>query len=312
MSPALTYDYHLCRSRLSGRSPGNAALDVELPGETRQITLPGATVRINLTGSGARTVLLCPDPPHVLESYAPVIRAISSRFRVITFEAPGFGYSRPLRSYDFSVNQLAAIIGGVLDATDTKQVLSAVPCGHGYGALLFARNHPERVAGLVSIQTPEFGEYLNWVERVDPAGEIRQPLEGQRYVARNLQQIGRSWLRIAENDRELQAQYIETSAHHLHGGACYCLASALQKFAQTDNPFRDWRLDVPAAILWGASDKTYRRVPGNTFQEYLPQTSAENAASDNEISVIPKIGHFPEMTRPDLLLGLLQHVSSLA
>ncbi|MEQ9363985.1 MAG: alpha/beta hydrolase, partial [Leptospirales bacterium] len=236
------YDYHLCRLRLgSGPLAGGSKKSRfgELPGETRRVALPGGDIRVNLTGSGAQTVLLSPDPPHVLETYAPVIRAVAARFRVIAFESPGFGYSRPTRRYDFSLDSLAGVIEGVLDATETRRVLSAVPCGNGFGALRFAQLNPDRVAGIVSVQTPEFGEYLNWVDRVDPGGAIRAPLNGQRHVARKLQEVSRNWLRVAENDRALQAEYIEASARHLRDGACYCLASALQKFVATEDPFRD-------------------------------------------------------------------------
>ncbi|MCR9141656.1 MAG: alpha/beta hydrolase [bacterium] len=306
MSQTYSYDYHLCRFR--GGEPGKAPAPAfgPLPGETRMIDLPGARVRANLAGSGKHTVLLSPDPPHVLESYAPVIRTLADRFRVLTFESPGFGYSRPTRRYDFSLEALADIIAGVMDASETPRVISAVPCGNGFGALRFARLHPDRIEALLSVQTPEFGEYLKWIERVDPTGEIRVPLKGQRHLARNVQEVSRGWLRIAENDRAQQALYIEESAGHLHNGACYCLASALQQFVATENPFHDWRLDRPTAILWGGSDKTYRHAPHFSFAAYAPTDREARTVA------IPGVGHFPEMSRPDLLLELLAELAAAA
>lgn len=305
MTPAHLYDYHLCRLRLhrerSGATPG-----IEMPGEIRDIALPGGRIRVNLAGAGPQTVLLCPDPPHVLESYAPLIRTLAARFRVLSFETPGFGYSRPARDYDYSLDALAGVIGGVLDASETQRVFSAVPCGNGFGALRFAQLHPGRVAGLISIQTPDFGEYQSWIERVDPDGRLRTPLSGQRQTARDLQTVSRNWLRVAENDRTVQAGYIESCAGHLDNGACYCLASALQKFVATDDPFRDWRLDAPAAVLWGAADKTYRRRPAFSFESYLSETPADRTLA------VPKVGHFPEMSRPDLLLQLVESLVAVA
>lgn len=325
MTRAHTYDYHLCRLRLTGAD--GLPAPIEVPGTTRRIALPHATVRVNLAGSGSHTILLTPDPPHTLEMYAGVIRTLSARFRVITFELPGFGFSRPARTYGFQLSDTVQVMRDLLDAMDSPRVVLAMPCGAGYAALRFAQLYGDRVTGLVSVQTPEFREYHQWIQRVDANGELRRPLDGQRHLARDAETISRNWLRMAENDRPTQANYIEQNARNIHAGSCFCLASALQGLADSENYFADWKLHVPAAVLWGAGDKTYRHTQSFTFQMYLPSQSRAvvNAGpterpehhehhthlatqEDPRMIALPKVGHFPEMSRPDLLLQLVESV----
>ncbi len=304
MESALKYDYHLCRTRIGQKEPREG-----LPGKTDFIRIPAGRVRVNVTGRGKQSIVLCPDPPHTLEMYGPVIQALAERFRVITFELPGFGYSRPARDYGFDLEDTVGVLRDVLAATETERVITAMPCGSGYTALRFAQMHPERVLGLVCVQTPAFPEYRRWIGRVDPKGDLCKPLDGQRLLAAGASDVSRGWLRMAENDRQVQAGYIEQNARNLENGACFCLASGLQGFLRAQDHFQDWRLQVPSAILWGAGDKTYRRTQSFTFAEYLNEDEAKD---ESRLVELKKVGHFPEMTRPDLLLNLAEKVSAQA
>lgn len=43
-------------------------------------------------------------------------------------------------------------------------------------------------------------------------------------------------------------------------GACFCLASALQKLFYTVDKFPSIRLTQPTLVLWGNLDKTHRKT----------------------------------------------------
>lgn len=305
----LRFDYELCQQRLAG-DPGLATLPA-----ARMVAVHGHRLRVQVAGpEQAPPVLLCPDPPHTLESYAEVIAAVCAEFRVIAFESPGFGYSQPAERFRFSLNETADLIAGLLESCGipaNRQIVPALPCGSGFAALRFAERYPGQVRGLVAVQTPDFAEYQAWIERVDPDQKLRTPHTGQQHNLAELEAITRGWLRIAENDRQQQSAYTEACLHHQSQGACYCLASALQGLVREtaqnadEPPFAELRLDIPTAILWGAADKTYRRINREPFlfARYIRESADEQRA-------LAGVGHFPEMTRPDQLVELLRAVST--
>ncbi len=84
--------------------------------------------------------------------YDTQIRALSRTYRVIAPDLPGFGKS-PLNREDVTMDTYADVLATMLDALDVeKTVLAGLSMG-GYIAFAFWRRHPERVQGLVLLNT---------------------------------------------------------------------------------------------------------------------------------------------------------------
>lgn len=114
-----------------------------------QATIGDRRVGYDSQGVGV-PLLLMHAFPLSREMYAEQAEALAKTARVVTFDAPGVGNSEP---GEISINGLADLAVGLLDAMQIKTaVVGGVSMG-GYGAMAFARRYPDRLRGLVLADT---------------------------------------------------------------------------------------------------------------------------------------------------------------
>src|SRR5690348_12324795 len=68
------------------------------------VDLPRAAIRVRIAGRGRPTIAIVPDPPNVIEHYDRLIDLLAPDFRVVCFEAPGFGFSTAKPDFDFALD----------------------------------------------------------------------------------------------------------------------------------------------------------------------------------------------------------------
>jgi pimeloyl-ACP methyl ester carboxylesterase len=273
----------------------------DVPGfDTRLLVTPVGRLRAVVAGpKRGDTIVFSMDPPISLEHEAPTIALLAREHRVVAFEAPGFGFSKVSPSFSFSLEDFAASFAHVMDATDTGSAILCSPCFNNLPALGFALDHPSRVRGFVGIQAPSWTDATKWAKRMDPARLLMTPVLGQLLTWAFSRPLQEAWLRIAEPDVESRARHVAT-ARTLHDrGALYCLASGVQATKRSD-PFAGKKLDGPAALVWGAADKSHKPTAPDSFAQYLVNP---------KIAVAQSAGHFPELTAPDLLVEAVAHVA---
>ena len=100
-------------------------------------------------------VLLCHGFPELAYSWRNQMAPLAEAgFRAVAIDLPGYGRSdKPDVRYD--VVWLCACLAGVIEALGAER---AVVTGHDWGGLLawpLARMHPERVAGVIGVNTPD-------------------------------------------------------------------------------------------------------------------------------------------------------------
>jgi hypothetical protein len=88
--------------RLHWRRPSKAE-QAGWPAGTRLLDLPNAVIRVRVAGGGARTIMLTPDAPVMLEHYGPLIELLAPHARVVCFEFPGCGFSYPRFGFAFTL-----------------------------------------------------------------------------------------------------------------------------------------------------------------------------------------------------------------
>ncbi len=121
-----------------------------LPGRT--LDVGGYGLHVTERGSGAPTVVILHGAGDGADSWAPVVRALAERTRVLVYDRPGMGASDPGPAPDAegSVRELYTLLERA--GVDGPCVL----VGHSIGgvlARLFALRHPERVAGIVFVDS---------------------------------------------------------------------------------------------------------------------------------------------------------------
>ncbi|MCP4752108.1 MAG: alpha/beta hydrolase, partial [Proteobacteria bacterium] len=127
---------------------------VDLP-EHRFVETNGVKMAVYEQGEGF-PVVLCHGFPELAYSWRYQLPAfVGTGFRAIAPDQRGYGLTEgPHGTEDTDIHQLCADLIGLLDALDIEK---AVFCGHDWGGIIvwiMPQLHPERVAGVIGLNTP--------------------------------------------------------------------------------------------------------------------------------------------------------------
>ena len=251
--------------------------------ELRRLQAGGHSVAYRTAGEGPPLVLLhgflCDS-----RVWRQQLTALSDRFRVIAWDAPGAGSSwdPPL---EFGITDWARCLAEFLTAFGVGR---AHLLGLSWGGLLaqeFYRLYPERIQRLVLADT-----YAGW----------KGSLPGEacdKRLARCLQEstlasdeFVRRWVPnefFAQPVPEALVQEMSRVIADFHPQAFRLMAKSL---AEADTTSLLPKIDVPTLLLWGEGD---RRSPLSIAAEF------HRAIPHSELAIIRGAGHVSNMERPD-------------
>ncbi len=112
--------------------------------EDREIAVRGTKIRYRDSGGTGPAVLLTHGIGLMLEIWEPTVAALAGRYRVISWDLPGFGRSE-VREQPYSVPFFGDFTAAFLDALGIGKVHAV---GHSMGGavtLAFARKYPSRL-----------------------------------------------------------------------------------------------------------------------------------------------------------------------
>jgi pimeloyl-ACP methyl ester carboxylesterase len=247
-----------------------------------RIELNGVTLEVEDHGEGVPVVLLHGFPLSS-EMWIPIRTAVEQAARLITPDLRGFGGSdRP--HGDYAMETLA---DDVLRLADRLKLERFVLGGHsmgGYVALRLAAASPERLGGLILIDTRASAD--------TPDGKVRRAIAIEKVrrgeAAAFLGEFVPSLLGESTRQRaprlagELRAIAAEVPDHVLVG----CLAGMRDRPDSTDVLTR---LDVPALVIVGQEDAIAPPEVAHTMAAALPRA---------RLALIPLAGHTPSVERP--------------
>ncbi|MFI9637199.1 alpha/beta hydrolase [Nocardia sp. NPDC051929] len=254
-------------------------------------------------GAGVAVVLLHGGGPGASgrSNYSRNIEALARRFRVIVPDMPGYGRSTKRIDQSDPFGDLAAAVGGLLDALDID---SAHLIGNSYGgaaALRLAMDRPEKVRKLILMGPGGVG-----TTRALPTKGLQSLLS---YYGGD----GPSRAKLAEFIREYLV--------HDAGGVTEEIIddryrASLDPDVLADPPLRRpsgpsalrtlWRMDFtrdarlpgvrnPTLVIWGAEDKVNRPDGGRMLAERMPNCDLYLAA---------ETGHWVQWERAELFNAL--------
>lgn len=97
------------------------------------------------------------------------------------------------------------------------------------------------------------------------------------------------WLDAAVGNREKLSEFVETTDVAFAHGACFCLASAFQRYlTDTEQPLAV--INQPSLVIWGEADRTHRNTDKSSTRLYCPHAKEVRFAC---------AGHFPELEEPE-------------
>ncbi|MCP2288957.1 alpha/beta fold hydrolase [Nocardia amikacinitolerans] len=254
-------------------------------------------------GAGPAVVLLHGGGPGAsgLSNYSRNIEALAGRFRIIVPDMPGYGRSTKRIDQSDPFGDLAASVGGLLDALDLP---SAHLVGNSYGgaaALRLAMDRPEKVGRLIlmgpggvgttrALPTKGLQSLLSYYGGDGPSREklatfvrdhlvydasaITEELIDERYRA------------------SLDPDVVANPPLRRPSGPL-----ALRTVWRMDftRDARLGRVNHPTLVIWGAEDQVNRPDGGRMLADRMPNCDLFLAA---------KTGHWVQWERADLFNGL--------
>ena len=255
---------------------------------------PAGPIRIRDSGGQSPSVVFACDGPNVLEHYDAVFELLSPSYRLICLELPGFGFSWPNSSFDFSLQQYVNITAHAILKLCAWPATLMFPCAWSYVAFQLATEQPSLVDRLIVSQCPHWEEEMSWSRYIDTNGLIGTPVIGQLFLAVAPQTLSDRWYKNALPPGRPTNDFAEPARKVLSSGGIFCLASLTQAWAHVRNP--SFKVTQPAVVMWGGADRTHRRSNPNSVLEYLER---------GKIMVFSEAGHFPELEDPERLKSLL-------
>jgi|SRR5579862_1972327 len=165
----------------------------------------GVRIHYQQIGEGPDLVLIHGLTGNLAVWHLKIIPMISNRFRTLTYDLRGHGYSDVSPS-GYSADQMASDLLELLDALEIER---PAVVGHSYGAdigLYFAYHHPERISELIAIEAAlpamihlrSRNEWEGWDYWCDVLERSGQPVPPERrtdvdYLLRASLEMPKKW-----------------------------------------------------------------------------------------------------------------------
>ena len=232
--------------------------------------------------------------PNVIEHYAGIMERLSPSVRVVCFDMPGFGFSRPRSDYRHSLDQGARAVLGVLDALQVRRATLAFSCANGLYAMRAARLFPERIAGLFFSQTPSLIAMQDWATRVIPV-PLRVPVLGQATAWWMRRHMANRWYALALPRATAREPFCAPARDALRAGGCFSLAGVVQGLT-SESQAKLEGVRAPCMMFWGEQDRTHVKTAASSLRACV---------ADARILRFDGIGHFPDLEQPERFTELL-------
>ncbi|MFU8834931.1 alpha/beta fold hydrolase [Roseovarius autotrophicus] len=215
------------------------------------------------------------------------IDRFADHFDVIAPDLPGFAGSAALPPAD-RIAQFAAAVVALLDELGVGRFTLL---GHSMGGMIvqdLAATHPDRIARLILYGTGPLGLMPDRFEPLDTSRE-RVRCDG---VAQTIRRIGATWFRAGAAARGFDV-VAQLGAQASEGAAL----AGLDAMSHWDGRGTLPRLTMPALVLWGDGDRSYRWPQVEALWQGLP---------DAELAVIPGTAHAVHLEKPALFHAMLE------
>jgi pimeloyl-ACP methyl ester carboxylesterase len=210
---------------------------------------------------------------------------LGEHFRVIAWDAPGYGGSQPLPGEAPGAEDYARALARLLDALGIDRAIIATNSWGTPTGVVFARLHPQRVRALVL-----GGPAAGWGSAPKAERDRRAAARIERVAAlgvRKMREDDAADL-VAPGTRAQVLEWIK-GAEGLNANG---YAQAARMLAQVDVPREIAAVACPVRIVSGELD---RRTP--------PESNAKRiaaAAPDARLQTVPNCGHLPHLEHPDV------------
>jgi pimeloyl-ACP methyl ester carboxylesterase len=250
----------------------------------------GVRVHYQEKGSGPALVLIHGNNSSAY-TWKDVFDTLAGEFRVVALDMKGFGFTAKPAGGDYRVEAQAALVVGLMDELKIERAVLVGSSLGGGVALAAAIDYPERVGGLVLVDSAAFTDprgaslapsYVNW------------PYVGAAVTALALTSDGlvRDGLRKSFHDQSkvtderVAAYYLPLTTRA--GQRAARLVRQQRHMARVEQLLG--KVTQPALLIWGAEDRLILLEEGRRLRAALP---------DARLVVFESCGHLPQEEMPE-------------
>ena len=271
--------------------------------DMKYLDLHGEQVAYLDEGDG-EVILLLHGMAGSSQTWRPVIRPLSRKYRVVAPDLPGHGNSTKPRS-DYSLGAFAAMLR---DLCDELGITGATVVGHSLGggiAMQFSYQHPDYCRRLILIDSGGLGPDVGLTLRMlsAPGAELIMPIIAPRPVLNAGERVW-SWLHkmgmSAPRGEEIWRSYSSLADAPTRQAFLRTLRSVVDYRGQSVSALSklDTKKDLPIMAIWGDQDTI---IPvGHAY-------AVQQARPDLRLEVLPGVGHFPQAERPAEVAELIDN-----
>ena len=257
-----------------------AALEEIYKGDYR--TIDGVRLRLRDTGpSDAQAIVMLHGFGASLETWEDWAKALSTRYRVVRFDLPGFGLTGPDSTGDYTDARTMKILHELMDQLDVDR---ASLIGNSLGGRIawnFAALHPDRVINLVLISPDGFAS-----PGFDYDTQTKTPLIMRALPYTAPRSLLKANLAAAYGNPEALSEASVTRYHDmmLAPGVRPAILERLRQVILREPGPTLGRIKAPTLLLWGEKDGM---IPISNADDYLQDLPSATLVR------LPGLGHLP-------------------
>ncbi|BDZ44440.1 alpha/beta fold hydrolase [Naasia aerilata] len=268
-------------------------------GATAELVVGGRSVRYRDTGAGD-TVVLVHGIGRSLEDWTEQHDLLSSDYRVISVDLPGFGWSDRLEG-PTTLKRLSAWLPAFLDELGVTEPVHLL--GNSLGGavtMAFAAEHPERVRDLVLVNSAGFGREVALGLRLLALRPLTRVLLRPRRssAARTLRGIFHD-PSFSTEERVEQAYVLAQRPREamLEMGRDLGTVRGVREGWRRDLLARLAEQDLPTLVVWGARDLILPAVHLEAAKTALPHARTHLFLDTGHMPQIEQAEAFAELVR---------------
>lgn len=264
----------------------------------------GTTLHYDVVGKGEPVLLLSGGPGFSPDYLRPIAEKLADRHRFVLLHQRGTGKS-VVEKYDARALSLKNLVGDVEALRKELGVEKLVIAGHSYGgilAMMYAREHPERIAALALIDSggptlksmPKFNGNLESRFTAEEQALIKEWSDPERKKANHKRAV-------------LEVTKAKTPAYFADRAKARLLTDALDETSFHDGVFWSIVPQMMALDLRAGLEKV--KAPVLVLHgKQDPLESAEEVHETfpgSKLEWIENAGHFPWLEQPRVFYGAL-------
>lgn len=245
-------------------------------------TIDGVRLRLRDTGPrDAPAVILLHGFGASLDTWEPWAQELSTVFRVIRFDLPGFGLTGADPTGDYSDARGMRILLGLMNQLGIDRASLVGNSLGGRIAWNFAADHPDRIERLVLISPDGFSSPGFDYGKAPDTPLIMRALP---YVAPRSMLKGNLAAAYADPEALSEATVTRSRDMILAPGVRRAILARMAQTILRDPGPTLARIEAPTLLLWGENDEM---IPMRNAADYLRHLTSATLVS------LPKLGHVP-------------------